>query len=230
MGTYDQMLVDNRYPGDFDDDDKYSFSKEQEPHIPTQDEDGNGSLGRRVYLESPSFDNKEEEDMYRYVPSRITDRTSSIIGPPIHTGTAVMGSLGYEFDIHGTNNNRSEISYQQESKPIPPRRQLSNTLTNIPKSDPRQDPLLGPLLAELDAMSNQQQQLPPPPPIYRRNSVPYESNLLRPSHSSQPNHGKYLFSYCAFEKACLVKRKYITYVKYISLKVKEHSQNGMYVE
>ncbi len=211
------MLVDNRYPGDFDTD-KYLFSKQQQ-QIPIKDDDGNGSLGRRVYLESPSFDNKEEEDMYRYVPSRITDRTSSIIGPPIpptRTGATYKDSLDYDLDILGTNHNRSQMPYQQESIPVVPRRQFSNTTMNVPKVDPREDPLLGPLLAELDAMSNQQQQHqqlpPPPPPIYRRNSVPYESNLLRPSHSSQPNHGKFFFLLLRISKACLVKRKYITYV------------------
>lgn len=60
--------------------------------------------------------------------------------------------------------------------------------------DPRQDPLLGPLLAELDAMTTQQQYVPQPPslpaPMYRRNSVPYESNFTRPPVPSQSNYGR----------------------------------------
>lgn len=124
MDTYDQMMVDNRYPGEFDTD-KFLYSKQQTSN---KDEDGNGSLGRRVFLESPSFDNKEEEDMYRYVPSRITDRTSSIIGNtiPIRTAPALMDSLDFDLDILGTNNARSEMPYRQSSKPLIPPRQLSN--------------------------------------------------------------------------------------------------------
>ncbi len=76
----------------------------------------------------------------------------------------------------------------------------------LSRADPRQDPLLGPLLAELDTMSNQQQQhqqqrqLPVSPPSnYRRNSVPYQPNLVRPIGSSPSNHGNlFLFPYCAF--------------------------------
>lgn len=124
METYDQMMVDNRYPGELNNE-KFSFSKQQSMN---KDEDGTGSLGRRVYLESPSFDNKEEEDMYRYVPSRITDRTSSIIGNtlPTQTAPALMDSLDLELDILGTNNSRSELPYRQSSKPLLPPRQLSN--------------------------------------------------------------------------------------------------------
>jgi hypothetical protein len=59
------------------------------------------------------------------------------------------------------------------------------------RADPRQDPLLGPLLAELDAMSNQQKQLPESSSSnYRRNSVPYQPNLIPPIGSSPSNHGK----------------------------------------
>ncbi|CAF2559743.1 unnamed protein product [Rotaria sp. Silwood2] len=197
MSTYDQMIVDNRYPGDFDDD-KYLFSSQSnaQQDLSNKDEDGTGLLGRRVYLESPSLDNKEEEDMYRYVSSRLTNRTGSIIDTkaPVGTGAALMDSLDFELDILGTNNTHSQIPYRKESISIKPQGQSSNTLNNIPRADPRQDPLLGPLLAELDAMSNQQQQqqiplLPPtPPPIYRRNSVPYQPNLVRPTGSSQSNH------------------------------------------
>ncbi|CAF0864304.1 unnamed protein product [Rotaria sp. Silwood1] len=196
MSTYDQMIVDNQYLGDFDNE-KYLFSQQSnaQQDLLNQDEDGNGLLGRRVYLESPSFGNKEEEDMYRYVSSRLTNRTGSIIDTmaPVRTGAALMDSLDFELDVLGTNNARSQMPLRKEPNPIKPPGQLSTTLTNMPRADPRQDPLLGPLLAELDAMSNQQQQqqmqpLPPTsPPIYRRNSVPYQSNLIRPIGSSQPN-------------------------------------------
>jgi hypothetical protein len=130
MSTYDQMMVDNRYPGDFDNE-KYSFSKQQQQPISHQDEDGNGSQGgqgRRVYLESPSFGNKEEEDLYRYVPSRVTDRTSSMIGTrlPAPTGATLMDSLDFDLDILGTNNAHAETLYRQPSKQPLPTRQLSN--------------------------------------------------------------------------------------------------------
>jgi len=128
MGTYDQMIVDNRYPGDFDNE-NYLFSKQQQQQqMLNKDDDGSGPLGRRVYLESPSFGNKEEEDLYRYVPSRITDRTSSIIDSkvPERTGATLMDSLDYELDILGTNNARSEMPYRPLSKPVAPTRQLSN--------------------------------------------------------------------------------------------------------
>jgi hypothetical protein len=130
MSTYDQMMVDNRYPGDFDNE-KYSFSKQQQQPISHQHEDGNGSQGgqgRRVYLESPSFGNKEEEDLYRYVPSRVTDRTSSMIGTrlPAPTGATLMDSLDFDLDILGTNNAHAETLYRQPSKQPLPTRQLSN--------------------------------------------------------------------------------------------------------
>jgi len=131
MDTLDQMMVDNRYTGDFDNE-NYLFSKQQ---ITNKDDDENGALGRRVYLESPSFDNKEEEDMYRYVPSRITDRTSSVIGGklPASTGPTLMDSLDFELDMLGTNNTRSELPYRQSSKPVGSTQQLSNNLTNMPR-------------------------------------------------------------------------------------------------
>jgi hypothetical protein len=48
MDTFEQMLDDHRYS-----------SSKTEP-ISNKDD-----VGRRVYLESPSFGNQEEEDMYR---------------------------------------------------------------------------------------------------------------------------------------------------------------------
>ncbi|CAM2711010.1 unnamed protein product [Rotaria socialis] len=200
MGTYDQMIVDNRYSGDFDNE-NYLFSKESDAQEDSsnKDDDANGLLGRRVYLESPSFGNKEEEDMYRYVSSRLTNHTGSLIDTkvPAPTGATLMDSLDYELDVMGTNNTRSQIPHRRESNPVKSQGQLSTTLTTMPRADPRQDPLLGPLLAELDAMSNQQQQqqIPPipftpprRPSTHRRNSLPYQSSFVRPTGSSQTNH------------------------------------------
>jgi hypothetical protein len=118
MDTYDQMMVDNRYPSDYNDE-KYL------QQMSNKDEDGNGALGRRVYLESPSFGDKEEEDMYRYVPSRLTDHTSTIVDHtlPTRTGGTLMDALDFELDAFGTNNTRPNLPYR---KPIAPIRQLSN--------------------------------------------------------------------------------------------------------
>jgi hypothetical protein len=133
MGTYEQMMVDNRYTGDFDNE-KYSLSKQQQqqqqkrPLLSHKDEDGNGSQGRRVYLESPSFGNKEEEDMYRYVPSRLTDGTASMIGTtlPAPTGATLMDSLDFDLDILGADHTHSDALYRQPPKPVIGTRQLSN--------------------------------------------------------------------------------------------------------
>lgn len=87
MATLDRMIIDdrdlaNRYFGDHNlddfDNDAYLFSKSPtnnrqqfnlkpstENDISNQINDNLGLFGRRVYLESPSLDNKEEEDMYR---------------------------------------------------------------------------------------------------------------------------------------------------------------------
>ncbi|CAF3439196.1 unnamed protein product [Rotaria sp. Silwood1] len=223
MATLDRMIIDdrdlaNRYFGennldDFDND-QYLFSKsstnnrQQFDLKPLTEQDSSnkmndnaGLFGRRVYLESPSLDNKDD-DIYRYVPSRLSDHPSSIIGTtvPAPTGETLIDSLDFELDLFGATNTRHKISYQPntqlfpESKPPAPLTQLINPvtqspMTNMRRADPRQDPLLGPLLAELDAMSTQQrlpqtQPPPPPPPMYRRNSVPYEPNVNRlPGHS-----------------------------------------------
>jgi len=90
MATFDQMIIDNRdlanrYFGEnnLDDlnNDQYLFSKQltnnrqefnSEPitkqdssNKNDDDNDNIGLFGRRVYLESPSLDNKQEEEMYR---------------------------------------------------------------------------------------------------------------------------------------------------------------------
>jgi hypothetical protein len=90
MATFDQMIIDNRdlanrYFGEnnLDDlnNDQYLFSKQltnnrqefnsepitkQDSSNKNDDDDDNiGLFGRRVYLESPSLDNKQEEEMYR---------------------------------------------------------------------------------------------------------------------------------------------------------------------
>ncbi|CAF4371318.1 unnamed protein product [Rotaria sp. Silwood2] len=226
MATFDRMIIDdrdlaNRYFGENDLDDfdnnQYLFSKpstnnRQQFHLQPLTEQGSsnknnddtGLFGRRVYLESPSLDNKDEDDMYRYVPSRLSDHPSSIVGAkvPAPTGETLIDSLDFELDLLGATNTRHAIPYPtntqllQEPKPPIPLTQLNNTVTqspmaNLRRADPRQDPLLGPLLAELDVMSTQQRlpqtQPSPPPPIYRRNSVPYEPNVSRLPGLSQTN-------------------------------------------
>ena len=68
MGTMDQMLFDNRdianrYSNQVTSD-PYVFSRAQPPS--THDSDRANPFGRRVFLESPSLDNREaEEDIYR---------------------------------------------------------------------------------------------------------------------------------------------------------------------
>lgn len=142
------MIVDNRYPGDFDIE-KYSYSKQTrlQQDSPSQNEDKTGLFGRRVYLESPSFGNKEEEDMYRYVSSRLTDRTASMIDPvapahtasradptaPAHTGAVLMDSLDFELDILGTTNTRPQIPYVKDTNPAKSQGVQSNHLANIPR-------------------------------------------------------------------------------------------------
>ena len=118
-------MVDNRYPGDSNLD-KYSFK--QRPVLSHKDDDGSGSQGRRVYLESPSFGNKEEEDMYRYVPSRLTDGTASMIGPtlPAPTGATLMDSLDFDLDILDAHQTRSDPLYRPPPKPASGTKQLSN--------------------------------------------------------------------------------------------------------
>jgi len=90
MATFDQMIIDdrdlaNRYFGENNlddlDNDQYLFSKQptnnrqqfnsnpitkQDLQNKNNDDDDNtGLFGRRVYLESPSLGNKDEEDIYR---------------------------------------------------------------------------------------------------------------------------------------------------------------------
>lgn len=117
MNTNDPLMFDHER--DEFDNDNYLFSRPGQ--YSNKDLDGTGSQGRRVYLESPSFGNKEEEDMYRYVQSRLTDRTSSIVGNPTlpaPTGATLMDSLDFDLDILGTHNARAQ--------PVP------TTTTNLP--------------------------------------------------------------------------------------------------
>lgn len=108
MNTNDPLMFDQRYPTRDFDNDNYLFS--QPAQYSNKDFDGTGSQGRRVYLESPSFGNKEEEDMYRYVQSRLTDRTSSIVGQtlPAPTGVTLMDSLDFDLDLLGANHTRAQ--------------------------------------------------------------------------------------------------------------------------
>jgi hypothetical protein len=89
MATFDQMIIDdrdlaNRYFGENNlddlDDDQYLFSKQSTNNQQQQfnskpitkqdlsnknDDDNIGLFGRRVYLESPSLGNRDEEEIYR---------------------------------------------------------------------------------------------------------------------------------------------------------------------
>ncbi|CAF0871337.1 unnamed protein product [Adineta steineri] len=228
MAALDKMMIDDRdlaarYFGENSLDDltadQFLFSKppnqqdfnskskmKQDPS--NKDDDLSGLFGRRVYLESPSFDNKEEEDMYRYVPSRLSDVPPSLVEKatkPITTET-LIDSLDFELDLLGAANTRHGVPFRtdtqflKDSKPPAPLTQLTNPLkpsplTNVQRADPRQDPLLGPLLAELDAMTTQQPYIPQQfstIPNYRRNSVPYEPNHTRPP--PVPSHANHMLT------------------------------------
>ena len=54
--------MDPRYGGQYEDE-QALFSHDGPNSM--KDDDNSGAFGRRVYLESPSLGNKEEEDMYR---------------------------------------------------------------------------------------------------------------------------------------------------------------------
>ena len=108
VNTNDPLMFDQRYPPT--DNDDYLFSQPAQYSLANNELDPNASQGRRVYLESPSFGNKEEEDMYRYVQSRLTNRTASMIGNnlPDPTGATLMDSLDFDLDILGTHNTRTQ--------------------------------------------------------------------------------------------------------------------------
>ena len=142
MDTYEQIKTDNQYPGDLDNENYLSSKKSNtQQESMNKDEEGGGFLGRRVYLESPSFDNKEEEDMYRYVSSRLTDRTASIIGattiplpaPVTNTGAPLMDTFAFELDTFDTNQALPEIPHRQEINPVVPQGRSSENLTNVPR-------------------------------------------------------------------------------------------------
>lgn len=74
MATFDQMIIDdrelaNRYFGDDAlNDDQYLFSNlstNNRRPLNNNGSDDTGLFGRRVYLESPSLGNRDEEEIYR---------------------------------------------------------------------------------------------------------------------------------------------------------------------
>ncbi|CAF4107842.1 unnamed protein product, partial [Rotaria sordida] len=167
MATFDRMIIDdrdlaNRYFGennldDFDND-QYLFSKSstnnRQPFhlnpLTEQDSlnktnDNIGLFGRRVYLESPALDNKDEDDLYRYVPSRLSEHPSSIVGTtvPASTGETLIDSLDFELDLFGATNTRHTIPYQtstqllQGSKPPALLTQLPNPVIQSPMTNMR---------------------------------------------------------------------------------------------
>lgn len=135
MGTYDQTMVDDRQLGEVDDENNQVSDRSNNPQedMQNQEDDGNGLVGRRVYLESPSYDNKEEEDMYRYVSSRLTNHTGSLVDTTVAapTGAPLIESLDYEVDILGVDNTRSQIPNRRQSNPVKSQGQLSTTSTNM---------------------------------------------------------------------------------------------------
>ena len=130
MGTYDQMMVDNRYTGDFNNN-QYLFSQQPttQQNIPNNDQNGNGLYGQSAYGSKP------DDEMYRYASSRLTGRSSPPIGKTAsgHTGVTTTGPYGIESDNIGANNPHSQMPYGQESKSVSSQRHSSNTLTNMPK-------------------------------------------------------------------------------------------------
>jgi hypothetical protein len=62
MGTIDQMTTNQRYINQFQY--EQAATTQNQPSS-SKENDRAGSYGRRVFLESPSLGNKEEEDMYR---------------------------------------------------------------------------------------------------------------------------------------------------------------------
>ncbi len=65
----------------------------------------------------------------------------------------------------------------------------------------------------------QQQQLPASSSSnYRRNSVPYQPNLIRPTGSSPSNHGNvFFFPLVRILQVYLARGKYITYILSVQL-------------
>jgi hypothetical protein len=73
----------------------------------------------------------------RYVPSRLSEHPSSVVGIPAPgpTGETLIDSLDFELDLFGASNTRHAIPYRtntqtiQEFKPPAPLTQYSNPLT-----------------------------------------------------------------------------------------------------
>ncbi|CAF1066931.1 unnamed protein product [Didymodactylos carnosus] len=205
MGTMDHMIIDNKDLAnkyfsnstfdEFSDEFRYekrgqkSNNNSNNNYLTVNKDDGSyAQNGRRVYLESPSLA-KEEEDMYRYVPSRLSE-----VPPATETGENLIDSLDFELDLMGANNN-VQIPMQYRTKTQVPKQpdlltQFPSTLTRSPTSrrpNPRQDPLLGPLLAELDALSSQQQSIYKNPQVYE-NSL---NNGFQSTFSTTQTRGLY---------------------------------------
>jgi hypothetical protein len=137
MSTYDQTMMDNLYTGGFDSN-NYLFSQQPttQQDLPNIAQDENDLYGGRGYLQPSAYGNKPEDETYRYVSSRLTDRSSPPIGKlaPGRSGATTRGPYDIESGNIGANNTQSHIPYGQESKPVSSsQRQPSNTLTNMPK-------------------------------------------------------------------------------------------------
>jgi hypothetical protein len=81
---------------------------------------------------------------YRFVPSRLSDHHSTVVGTsvPAPTGETLIDSLDFELDILGATNARHAIPYRtnkqlQETKPPAPLTQLTHPVTQSPMTNMR---------------------------------------------------------------------------------------------
>ncbi|CAF3767528.1 unnamed protein product [Adineta steineri] len=76
---------------------------------------GNNMYGQTGYSQSSPYGNKEEENMYRYASSRLTGRSSHPTekSASLQTGT-VQSPYTVESANVGTNNNHTQVPYQQQ--------------------------------------------------------------------------------------------------------------------
>lgn len=179
MSTFDQVIIDdrdlvNRYFGDTNfDDDQFGLPNIRSNTLrpldtrinPSSDfltdNDTSGLLGRRVFLESPSFGNKDEEDIYRwtkracchrffeliwllsiccsslarFVPSRLSDNPVSLPAP---NGDTLIDSLDFELNVLGATNLTRPLAFENNSrfirdpKPLLPSTQIKNPTIDKP--------------------------------------------------------------------------------------------------
>ncbi|UJR08318.1 hypothetical protein I4U23_012589 [Adineta vaga] len=163
MTTFDQMLVDNQYTSDYNNN-PYSYDEQ------TKTQDGNATYGQTDYPQTTSYGNKEDESMYRYASSRLTAQSSHSTSK---ASSVQAGATKSPYDIQSTNNHHSHAS------------------ETTPKNEARQDSLFDPLLTELDSLSNPHQQKSTSshaPSIHSQNSMSYQSQVNHGQHQQQYPH------------------------------------------